>query len=106
MRTAIAVQWSGPPLQDGDLTDREWLMLAPLLPRERGRAGRPAHDSRVVIDGILWQRRTGRPWREMPARYGKWNSVYRRYQRWQQMGVWDLVAALLAEVRKIEERGT
>jgi transposase len=86
-------------MEEGDLTDREWAMLAPLLPRERGRAGRPANDSRATLNGILWQRRTARPWREMPSRYGKWNSVYRRYQRWQQMGLWDLLSALLAQIR-------
>src|SRR5438034_9536507 len=64
----------------GDLADAEWELVAPLLPAERGREGRPAGDNRVVVNGILWHLRSGAPWREMPSRSGKWNTVYRRYR--------------------------
>src|SRR5213594_2469701 len=72
--------------------------VAPLLPAERGREGRPAGDNRVVVNGILWHLRSGAPWREMPSRCGKWNSVYRRYSRWKQTGVWAPVARMLSQV--------
>ena len=82
----------------GDLADAEWALVAPLLPAERGREGRPAGDNRVVVNGILWHLRSGAPWREMPSRCGKWNSVYRRYSRWKQTGVWAPVARMLSQV--------
>jgi transposase len=71
-----------------DLTDREWTTIAPLLPPERGRNGRPAHDNRRFLNGMLWVARTGASWRDLPAKYGKWNSVYQRFRRWSRMGIW------------------
>lgn len=85
-------------LSRGDLSDKEWTLLEPMLPPERGREGRPAHDNRVVLNGILWRLRTGAPWREMPDRYGKWNSIYRRYSRWSQGGIWGPVAVMLSQM--------
>jgi transposase len=79
----------------GDLTDEEWAVIAPLLPAERGRANRPALDNRPFVNGILWIASTGAPWRELPARYGKWNSVYQRFRRWSMAGVWGGVVRKL-----------
>ena len=81
----------------GDLSEAEWRILKPLLPKERGREGRPAHDNQVVVNGILWRLRTGAPWRDVPERYGHWNSLYRRFRRWCQAGIWEAVATTLAE---------
>ena len=52
------------------LTDAQWRRLEPLLPPERPRTGRPNHDHRTILDGILWVLRTGAPWRDLPERYG------------------------------------
>ena len=87
-------------LSRGDLTEVEWRILRVLLPVERkpGRRGRgrtPA-DNRNIINGILWRLRTGAPWRDVPEKYGKWNSVYRRFRRWSACGVWESVAIALA----------
>ncbi len=81
-----------------DLSDAEWALVAPLLPPERGREGRPARDNRLVVNGIVWHLRNRAPWREMPGRCGKWNSVYRRYSRWKQAGIWEPVARLLTQM--------
>lgn len=62
-------------------------MIAPLLPVADGR-GRPGRDHRQVIDGILWRERTGSPWRDVPARYGPWQTVYERFARWDEDGTW------------------
>lgn len=85
----------------GDLTEAEWRVLKELLPvereaGERGR-GRPPEDNRNVVNGILWRLRCGTPWRDVPEKYGKWNSVYRRFRRWSEAGVWESVAIALAE---------
>lgn len=76
-----------------ELTDDQWERLAPLLPPQRPATGRPAKDHRTVLNGILWVLRTGAPWRDLPERYGSWKTVYSRFRRWQQAGIWDRVLA-------------
>lgn len=68
-----------------ELTDAEWAVLQPLLPPERGR-GRPFTDHRTVLKGIFLRLKTGAPWRDLPARYGPWETVYSRFARWQRSG--------------------
>lgn len=79
-----------------ELTDDQWRRLAPLLPPEKPPIGKPNLPHRTVINGILlWRVRSGAPWRDLPALYGKWQTVYSRFRRWQQGGVWDRVLAAL-----------
>ena len=80
------------------VTDEEWALLGPLLPPERGRCARPAHDNRRYVEGMLWVARTGAQWRHLPAAYGKWNSVYQRFRRWSSTGVWDALLQTLCEL--------
>jgi transposase len=76
-----------------DLTDEQWAILAPLLPVSGGR-GRPRRWTlRQLIDGIRFRTRVGCPWRDVPERYGTWQSVYGLFRAWQLAGVW---AAILA----------
>lgn len=82
----------------GDLTDKEWEVIAGLLPSERGRKSRPAHDNRRFLNGMLHVLRVGCPWRDMHERYGLWNSVYVRFRRWAEQGVWDAILATLVEL--------
>ncbi len=82
----------------GDLTDEEWDVIAGLLPSERGRKSRPAHDNRRFLNGMLHVLRVGCPWRDMHERYGLWNSVYVRFRRWAEQGVWDAILATLVEL--------
>ncbi|AQS91384.1 transposase [Gluconobacter albidus] len=82
----------------GDLTDQEWAMIGPLLPSERGRWARPAGDNRLFLNGMLHVLRTGCPWRDMHGRYGKWNSVYVRFRRWAEQGVWDALLQTLVDL--------
>jgi len=70
------------------LTDQEWTRLAPLLPNSQGKRGHPYKEHRRVIDGIRWRARTGAPWRDIPERYGPWQTCYDRFLRWQQRGIW------------------
>jgi transposase len=80
-----------------DLTDAQWAVLEPLLPLG-ARPGRPpVHPRRRLIDGVRWRVRVGAPWRDVPERYGPWQSVYSFFRRWQLGGVWArLVIALQA----------
>ncbi|MER5927477.1 IS5 family transposase [Streptomyces mirabilis] len=74
----------------GDLSDDEWALLEPHLPRNRGRGGRwQCH--RRVINGILFRQRTGLPWRDLPSRFGKWKTVHDRHRRWSADGTWERV---------------
>lgn len=70
----------------GDLTDGQWEVLERALPRPPGR-GRPSA-RRQLVDGIRWRARTGAPWRDVPARYGPWQTVYGLFRRWQRDGTW------------------
>jgi transposase len=72
-----------------ELTDDQWHRLEPLLPPQKPPVGKPNRDHRTVLNGILWRLRTGAPWRDLPERYGKWETVYSRFRRWQRAGVWD-----------------
>jgi transposase len=78
-----------------ELSDAEWARLAPLLPPERPPTGRPNKEHRAVVNAILWKLATGAPWRDLPERYGPWQSVYTRFRRWTRAGVWDRVLAAL-----------
>jgi len=79
----------------GELTDAAWARLAALLP-ENGKRGGQWAEHRPVINGILWRLRTGAPWRDMPERYGPWQTCYDRFAHWRRDGTWD---RLLAQVQ-------
>jgi transposase len=90
------------------LTDAEWDQVKPLLPPQKPATGRPAKDHRTVVEGILWKLTTGTPWRDLPKRFGPWQTVYSRYRRWQQSGVWERVRVALgdsAAVRSSQQAG-
>ena len=80
------------------LSDEAWELIGPLLPPERGRGCRPAGDNRPFFEGMMWMARTGSQWRQLPDEYGKWNSVFRRYRRWVESGVFDAMLETLAEM--------
>jgi transposase len=80
--------WDDLGVGRGDLTDAQWAVLEPLLP-DSGGLGRPVvWPRRLVIDGIRWRVRTGAPWRDLPVRYGPWQTVYGLFRRWQREGIW------------------
>ena len=82
----------------GDLTDEKWEVIGPLLPSERGRWARPAQDNRRFLNGMFHVLRLGCSWRDMHERYGKWNSVYVRFRRWAEQGVWDSMLQTLVDL--------
>jgi transposase len=73
------------------MTDAEWALLEPLLPDRTPRRGGRWNDHRQIVDGVLWRTRTGAPWRDVPASYGNWKSVYSRHRRWSGDGTWEKV---------------
>ena len=80
-----------------EIKDYEWVRLEPLLPGKVGDVGRSAADNRLFINAVLWIARSGAPWRDLPERFGNWNSVYQRFRRWSRQGVWQRVFEALQE---------
>ena len=68
------------------LSDREWQRIEPLLPR--GRRGAHRVDDRRVISGIVHMLRSGARWRDCPAAYGPYTTIYNRFNRWSRQGLW------------------
>lgn len=80
-----------------ELSDAEWAVLSRLLPSS-GTAGRPRSDDRVVLNGIVWKLRTGSAWRDVPERYGSWQTLYTRFRRWALDGTFSrMLKAIQAE---------
>jgi transposase len=79
----------------GDLTDEQWAVLEPLLPKGQ-KPGRPrVWSRRQLIDGIRFRVRTGVPWRDVPAEYGPWGRIYDLFRRWQRDGTWHRILSRL-----------
>jgi hypothetical protein len=83
--------------EEADLTDEQWALVSPLLPHQRGEVGKPPHDHREVLGGMMWVARTGSSWREMPEEFGKWERAYRRHELWVKQGLWPLILRVLGE---------
>jgi len=89
-----------------DLTDEQWAVVEPLLPKPVKRAdgkGRPRVDNRAILNGILWVMRTGAPWHDMPNRYPPYQTCHRRFQEWVQTGTFETILKQL--VQDVKERG-
>ena len=80
-----------------EITDQQWQQLAHLLPGKIGDVGRSAADNRLFINAVLWIARSGAPWRDLPERFGPWNSAYRRFRRWAKANIWQTVFDQLQE---------
>jgi transposase len=80
-----------------DLSEREWALLAPLIPAVKP-GGRPAHHSRrEIVDGILYVLRSGEAWRLLPHDFPPWQTVYHYFRRWRQDGIWETAHTALRE---------
>jgi transposase len=84
---------AGKPGPRYELTDDGWERIAPLLPAQ-GRGGKWA-DHRAVLNGMFWVLNSGAQWRDMPERYGQWETVYGRYRRWTREGLFGRILGAL-----------
>ena len=72
-----------------EITDRQWTVVAPLLSGKATDCGVTAKDNRLFFNAVVWLMRTGVPWADLPERFGKSNSVCRRFRRLARKGVWE-----------------
>lgn len=86
-----------------EVTDEQWSAVEPLIPQSKARTGRPARPARVMLNGMLWILRTGAPWRDLPERFGPWQTVYDYFARWRGEGVFDRILEAL-QIR-LDEQG-
>ena len=80
-----------------ELSDSEWERIEPLTAGKASDCGVSGKDNRQFVNAVLWIARTGAPWRDLPERFGKWNSVYQRFNRWAKAGIWERIFNALQE---------
>jgi len=80
------------------ITDEQWALVKGLLPT-RGRRAK----NRLFVDAVFWMAKTGAPWRDLPERFGPWNSAFRRFTRWSKSGVWARVSKALGGEPDLDE---
>jgi transposase len=78
------------------LRNEQWSRIEHLCPGKRSDRGRTAADNRLFVEAVLYVARTGIPWRDLPSRFGDWNSTYKRFARWSESGVWERIFAELS----------
>jgi transposase len=86
-----------------DLSDAEWAVLAPYFPPTPPRRGGQWRDHRTILSGIFHRLRTGCPWRDLPGRYGPWQTVYERFSDLRKSG--RLAELLSALQRRLNDAG-
>ena len=77
------------------LSDEMWARIEPLMPKASAKGGRPFRDHRTAVEGIVWRYRTGCPWRDLPAEFGSWKTVWRRHDQYSKDGTWDEIFAVV-----------
>ena len=76
-------------MTDIRLTDAQWVKMCEFIRQdEHAYLGNEA-DCRQFIEAVKWISRSGAQWRLLPPEYGKWNTVYKRFARWCDQGVWQ-----------------
>ena len=79
------------------ISDRSWAIIEPLVPGSVRDSGVTARDTRLFLEAVLWRVRVGGPWRDLPPGFGAWNSVFRRFRRWAQGGVFQRIFEAVSE---------
>jgi transposase len=79
------------------ISDADWARIEYLLPGRPGDPGWVGRDNRLFLDAVLYVAKTGIPWRDLPARFGKWDTAFKRFNRWAKKGTWARVFAALQD---------
>ena len=86
-----------------ELTDEQWALVEPHLPASNARTGRPASDRRTLLNAIFWILITGAPWRDLPERFGPWQTVYHHFSKWRKNGIFARIIEVLQI--KLDQQG-
>src|ERR1700681_1378756 len=82
----------------GVISDEFWAAVESVMPSDEGKRGNRFGDHRLILEGIAWRFRTGSPWRDLPADFGPWQTVWKRHHRWSLDGTYDAMLAQVAAV--------
>ena len=80
-----------------ELSDAVWERISPHLPGKATDPGRTGRDNRLFVEAILWLARSGAHWRVLPKEFGRWHTVYQRFNRWCRSGVWENLFKALSD---------
>ena len=80
--------------RSAELSEAAWARIEPLMPQAEGRS-RPWCDHRQVVEGIVFRYRTGVAWRDLPERFGPWQTVWKRHHRFATDGTWDMLLRVI-----------
>lgn len=76
-------------LRRHEINDTDWERVKEIVPPENTGEGRPSKPNREMLNGMLWKTKTGSPWRDLPERFGPWETVYSRFRLWSKSGVFQ-----------------
>ncbi len=86
-----------------ELMDEQWALIESMVPLSNACTGRPPRDRRILLNGIFWILHTGAPWRDLPERFGPWQTVYHHFAKWRREGIFaEIIEALQIT---LDERG-
>jgi transposase len=85
-----------------DLSDAEWRIVQPLIPRVANPGPRAAHDKRIILNAIFYIVRGGNSWRTLPHDFPKWQSVYHYFRLWRIDGTWERLHTALREQTRVK----
>ncbi len=74
-----------------EISDEQWNLIKNLLPKRTANTGRKPRDQRQMFNAMLWILRTGAPWRDLPERFGPWQTVYDYYRNWRDRGIFEKI---------------
>ena len=78
------------------ISDKQWELIEPHCLGKKSDPGRSGSDARLFVEAVLWIARTGAPWRDLPAEFGKWNSVFKRFRYWVKRDVFHIIFRYLS----------
>jgi transposase len=78
------------------MSDYEWDRIKEYIPPENTGEGRPSKSNRLMLNGMLWIAKTGVPWRDLPERFGPWQTVYSRFRRWSESDIFKDLFKMLS----------
>ena len=90
-------------LRRHEISDFDWNRIKDTLPPENTGEGRPSRPNRVMLNGMLWIGKTGAPWRDLPERFGPWETVYSRFRLWSKNDVFLKMFEFLSSDADMQE---